>query len=435
MSAPLPSPHVEASFAAMILSAGMVVLTLTGVMSPYWLWLDNVSGTDAETGAETLLDKFQGLWYRCTFRLQGTPSGVDIQQRQCVPTSSLVAGVSVPEQINAMQVLTVITVVLCFAMFFGGWSGSRRAHGIMSAAVASTRGLLLTTLVGLFNAVFQIAVVITYATDTFIVNERATTQTSGVFTWGSGLACIATSGALSVVVSIVAGYAFMKWKTAAGYIAELERQIAADKASAVAAIPAPAPFRHPEAAPAADPASPEGKLADAKRLRAEANELWSDCELAMRAQGKDDDVRALADRAIAATEKEHAAALEAQRDAEARDGALAGDEEAPVDRTTARLAHAQAVQAEKRITLRRAVVDKHFADKAAAEAEADKSPAAAAAAAAPAAEPARRAPAEAAAEPAAEPAAEAAAEPAAEAAAEPAAEAAAEPAAEPAASD
>ncbi len=59
-----------------------------------------------------------------------------------------------------------LQVVLCFAMFFGGWSGSRRAHGIMSAAVASTRGLLLTTLVGLFNAVFQIAVVITYATDT-----------------------------------------------------------------------------------------------------------------------------------------------------------------------------------------------------------------------------------------------------------------------------
>ena len=81
-----------------------------GAPAPPCRRLDNVSGTDAETGAETLLNKFQGLWYRCTFRLQGTPSGVDIQQRQCVPTSSLVAGVSVPEQINAMQVLTVITV-------------------------------------------------------------------------------------------------------------------------------------------------------------------------------------------------------------------------------------------------------------------------------------------------------------------------------------
>lgn len=50
-------------------------------------------------------------------------------------------------------------------MFFGAWSGSRRAHGIMSAAVVSTRGLLFTTLIGLLNAVFQIAIVITYATD------------------------------------------------------------------------------------------------------------------------------------------------------------------------------------------------------------------------------------------------------------------------------
>lgn len=88
----------------------MLHCLLPGPPAPSCRRLDNVSGTDASTGAETLLDVFQGMWYSCTFRLQGTPSGVDLEQRVCVPTSSLTPGVSVPNQLNAMQVLTVITV-------------------------------------------------------------------------------------------------------------------------------------------------------------------------------------------------------------------------------------------------------------------------------------------------------------------------------------
>jgi len=76
--------------------------------------LDNQPGT-ADNNAETLVDRYQGLWYSCVFFIQGTAAGVNIERRVCQETSSLTPGTNIPDQLVGIQVLSVIGVSIRLA--------------------------------------------------------------------------------------------------------------------------------------------------------------------------------------------------------------------------------------------------------------------------------------------------------------------------------
>lgn len=62
------------------------------------------------SGAETLLDRYEGLWYNCEFVIEGTVSGVNIERRNCTAMADLVDGVSRPASITTAQAFTWISV-------------------------------------------------------------------------------------------------------------------------------------------------------------------------------------------------------------------------------------------------------------------------------------------------------------------------------------